>query len=284
MHDNRIFIFFAIFSPSLRYYNMNPVLSVIIVEYQSLDEIEQCVEALVQHLKMPYEIIISSNSCYDEQQRKHIDSIDPHVKWLFNEKNGGFAYAMNEGLKQATGSYLAIMNSDCILGSDLDAMICFMDSHPKIGAIAPQMRDAEGNLQDTARPYVSVPRYIWRQTRRVIGHKISVLDRKMDYSQIQTVDWLIGAFIMVSRKAYEATGGLDERFFMYAEDLDWCTRIRKQGFEVVYFPKVSITYKGSRRARSNSKYAKIFISSHMKYWKKFGFFFGYPKRKRMTFS
>lgn len=227
---------------------------------------------------MPYEIIISSNSCYNQQQQDEIDQASTNIIWLFNRHNGGFAYAMNEGLKIAKGDYLVIMNSDCNLISDLDNMIAFMNSHPEVGAIAPQMRDEEGNIQDTARPYVSVPRYIWRQIKRVLGRKVTILDNAIDYTKIQTVDWVIGAFIMVSRQAYIATGGLDERYFMYAEDLDWCTRIRQQGFEVVYYPKVIITYKGSRRARNNSKYARIFIDSHIKYWKKFGFFYGYPPR------
>ncbi len=85
----------------------------------------------------------------------------------------------------------------------------------------------------------------------------------MKYNKIQTVDWIIGAFIMVSRKAYEATGGLDDNFFMYTEDLDWCTRIRQQGFEIVYYPFTRITYKGTRRARNSFKYARIFIESHL---------------------
>jgi GT2 family glycosyltransferase len=176
------------------------------------------------------------------------------------------------------------MNSDCTLISDLDNMIRFMDGHPEVGAIAPQMKDSDGNIQDTARPYVSLPRYILRQIKRVIGHKTTILNNDMNYNQIQTVDWLIGAFIMTSRKAYEATGGLDDDLFMYAEDLDWCTRIRQQGFEVVYYPMAIIQYKGTRRARNNSKYARIFIQSHIKYWKKFGFFYGYPKRKKIIYS
>ena len=274
---------------------MDTVLSIVIVEYHSIGEIQRCVASLRTHVKVPYEVVVSSNSCYSAQQQEAINETPPlegegwgeaeaAVRWIFNERNGGFAYAMNEGLKVARGRYLAIMNSDCTLESDIDGMIRFMEDHPAIGAIAPQMRDAEGNIQDTARPYVSVPRYVWRQTKRIVRHKISVLDTQMDYSLTQTTDWVIGAFIMVSRKAYELTGGLDNRFFMYAEDLDWCTRIRQQGLEVVYYPQVLITYKGTRRARSNSKYAKIFISSHIKYWKKFGFFYGYPPRKKCIYT
>ena len=262
---------------------MNIKLSIVIVEYHCIDEIMHCVASIKKHLQLPYEIIVSSNSCYNQQEQEKIDQTGSNLRWLFNERNGGFAYAMNEGLKVAKGDYLVIMNSDCNLVSGLDSMIDFMDQHSEIGAIGPQMRDLDGNIQDTARPYVSVPRYIWRQIKRVIGHKTSILNNDMNYNKVQTVDWLIGAFIMVSRKAYEATKGLDADLFMYAEDLDWCTRIRQYRLEVVYFPNCSIIYKGTRRARSNSRYAKIFIQSHIKYWRKFGFFYGYPKRNRILF-
>ncbi|MBQ3699639.1 MAG: glycosyltransferase family 2 protein [Prevotella sp.] len=261
---------------------MSIILSIVIIEYHSIKEIQECVLHLKAHIQLPYEIIISSNSCYNDEQKKQIDSHEEHVRWLFNKRNEGFARGMNEGLKLAQGKFLIIMNSDCTMLSPLDTMISFMEKHPEVGAIAPQISDYQGNIQDTARPYVTLPRYIIRQVKRVIGHKSSILNNCMDYSRIQTVDWVIGAFLMVSREAYEATNGLDNNYFMYAEDLDWCTRIRQAGFEIVYFPEVKITYKGSRRARNNSKYAKIFISSHIKYWKKFGFFFGHPKRKNIS--
>lgn len=257
---------------------MSTVLSVVLVEYHNLEEVQCCIASFNSHIKMPYEIIVSSNSCYNDQQQEHIRQSFPDIQWIFNQTNGGFAYAMNEGLKRAQGQYLTIMNSDCTLVSDIDQMIDFMNEHPTVGAIAPRMVDQEGNIQDTARPYVTLPRYIWRQIKRVTGHKSTILDNSIDYDKIQTVDWLIGAFIMVSRKAFEATNGLDEHYFMYAEDLDWCTRIRQEGLEIVYFPNTMVLYKGTRRARSNSKYARIFIKSHLFYWKKFGFFFGHPKR------
>ncbi len=263
--------------------NKKTLLSFIIVEYHSIDEIIHCVASIKKHLKIPSEIIVSSNSCYKKQRQKEIEQTLSNVHWLFNKQNGGFAYAMNEGLKVAQGEYLIIMNSDCTFISDINNMIDFMDKHPEIGAIAPQMRDEEGNIQDTARPYVTLPRYLWRQIKRTIGNKTCILDKDMNYHQTQTVDWLIGAFIMVSRDAYKTTQGLDSNFFMYAEDLDWCTRIREAGFEIVYFPKTVIIYKGTRRARKNLKFAWIFILSHIKYWKKFGFFYGFPKRKMISY-
>lgn len=262
---------------------MKPILSIVIVEYKSVDEIVHCVESIASSVSLPFEVIVSSNSCYSEEERRLIPESAANVRWLFNERNGGFAYAMNEGLKVALGDYLVIMNSDCSINSDLGAIVGFMQEHQEVGAVGPCIHDADGNLQDTARPYVSVPRFFWRQLKRMLLHKVSVLNPRMDYTKTQTVDWVIGAFIMVSRKAYELTGGLDDSFFMYAEDLDWCTRIRKSGLEVVYFANSNITYKGTRRARNNGKYARIFLHSHFLYWKKYGFVFGYPKRKRIVY-
>lgn len=258
-------------------------LSIIIVEYYSLDEIQICVKSIQNKIGVSHEIIVSSNSEYSSEQKESILSHSNGVIWLFNPHNGGFAYAMNEGLKKAKGKYLAIMNSDCTITSSLSGMIDFMNKNPFVGAIAPKMLDVDGNVQDTARKYVSLPRYIKRQIVRLMKHKVAVLD-KMDYNKVQTVDWLIGAFIMVSSAAYEKTNGLDNAFFMYAEDLDWCTRIRQHSFEVVYYPRIIVIYKGTRRARNSYKYAKIFIRSHLLFWKKFGFFFGYPKRKEIVFE
>lgn len=262
---------------------MNILLSIVIVEYNSIDEITTCVCALKQNIQVPYEIIVSSNSCYNSEQQRLIPHYE-NVRWVFNERNGGFAYAMNEGLKSAKGKYLVIMNSDCIIHKGMVDMINFMEQHPEVGAIAPKMQDDEGNIQDTARPYVSVPSFMKRQLTRLFLQKVSILNKTMNYNRIQTVDWVIGAFILVSRAAYEATQGLSDDYFMYAEDLDWCTRIRQNGYEIVYFPNMIICYKGTRRARSRITYAMIFMKSHFRYWQRFGFFYGYPKRKIMFYE
>lgn len=263
---------------------MDSMLSFIIVEYFSIEEIEKCIAYINANLKVRHEIIVSSNSCYDAPKQQSLRSAFANKAiWVFNSKNGGFAYAMNCGLKISKGDFMVIMNSDCIIEKGLDNMMAFMEQHPEIGACGPQIKDGKGIIQDTARPYVTVLRYVYRQLQRVLEHREIVLERSMNYNGIQTVDWVIGAFIMVSRRAYQLTGGLDDAYFMYAEDLDWCTRIRAHGLEIVYYPKAVVRYKGTRRARGNKKYAKVFIQSHLRFWKKFGFFSGYPRRKNITF-
>lgn len=262
---------------------LSPTLSFIIIEYHSEDDVKDCIASIKQRCEgLDYEIIVSSNSCYPPIIQFRLERENPDAKWNFNVKNGGFAYAMNQGLKVACGRYVAIINPDVRIKSELSPMIDFMTRHPFVGAIAPLIVNKQGVIQDSARKYVSVHRYIWRCLKRIITRKSSIMESGMDYSRVQTVDWVIGAFILVRKEAYEKTNGMDESYFMYAEDLDWCTRIRTVGYEIVYFPLVKVEYEGSRSARRSLKYARIFLKSHLHYWKKFGFFSGYPKRKTLV--
>lgn len=259
-------------------------ISIIIVEYNSLDELQRCAESLQNSFSFEVELIASSNSCYVYSKQLEAKTKFPQFKWSFNEKNGGFAYAMNEGMKLATGDYLIIANPDCVFLEKLDSIIYFLQNHQEVGAIAPQIIDEDGIIQDTCRHYVSAFSFIWRQIRRIITGKEVLLNHRINYAEIQTVDWIIGAFIMVPRKVYEKVGGLSDDYFMYAEDMDWCTRIRLAGWEIVYYPKIKMQYKGTRSARKNTGSAKIFMTSLITYWRKFGFFGGYPKRRRIIYK
>lgn len=257
---------------------MKPIISFVIIEYFSVDEIEDCVKSISSAAgAIPYEIIISSNSQYPEQKRGSLPSFE-NTRWVFNEKNGGFAYGMNRGLEEAGGKYRVIMNSDVKILTHLTPMVEFMDENPDVGAVSPKVVNEKGEIQDSCRKYLSLPSFIYRAYRRITEHTTAVLSNNFDYSKTQTVDWVIGAFMMVRDKVALETKGLDETYFMYAEDLDWCTRIREYGYEIVYFPNVLIEYQGSRYARWKFKYARIFVTSVLYYWRKFGFFTGYPAR------
>lgn len=258
-------------------------ISVVVVEYHSLDEILHCVKAFKRYIPA-IEIIVSSNSMYSISQQRELVVKYDECKWSFNEKNGGFAYAMNEGLKMATGDYLIISNPDCLVQSGIMEMADFLVKHPEVGAIAPQLVDGDGNIQDSCREYITPFNFIGRQIRRIFRKEDSIRDNNIDYNKVQTVDWVIGAFIMVTRAVYEKTHGLSSDYFMYVEDMDWCTRIRRCGYEIVYCPKSQVVYKGSRKARSSFKYAVIFFKSLMIYWRKFGFFRIVPRRVEKIYT
>ena len=254
-------------------------LSIVIIEYNSIDDI-RVFEDYIKHNfhGMEYELIVSSNSQYGVDEQERIKNQFPDLKWSFNERNGGFAYGMNRGLELAQGEFLMIANPDLKLKNGLPEAIDFLQIHPEVGAIGPLTKDEDGVAQDSARSYLTLSSWVFRQCRRLVGK-----EERFDYSRIQTVDWVIGACILMSREAYTLTGGLDEQYFLYAEDLDLCTRIRQSGLEVVFYPKMEIEYKGTRSARHSKKYAKIFMQSLWYYWKKFGFFYGQPKRREIEF-
>lgn len=255
-------------------------LSIVVIEYNSLDDIVRFDRHAKELLNdVDYELIVSSNSCYDISKQMEIKERMPHVHWSFNEQNGGFAYGMNRGLELAQGDYLMIANPDMTLKYGLKEAIAFLHEHKDVGAVGPLIRDQEGEVQDSARTYSTVGRWINRNAKRLLGKEV-----KCDYSMVQTVDWVIGACILMKREAYQSTGGLDEHYFLYVEDMDLCTRIRAAGLEVVHFIKMEVEYKGTRSARHSRKYAHIFMQSIWYYWKKYGFFSISPKRKKIIFE
>ncbi len=254
-------------------------LSIIVIEYKSLAEIILFAKLVREQLiDVEYELIVSSNSQYKELQQEAIRDRFPDIHWSFNERNGGFAYGMNRGLEIASGDYLMIANPDLVLKEGLSEAVQFLNDHQDIGALGPCVKDENGTIQDSARPYVTLSSWMGRQLKRVLGK-----EEKFDYSRIRTVDWVIGACILMTREAYQRIGGLDERYFMYAEDVDACTRIRQSGLEIVYYPPMEVEYKGTRSARHSWKYAKIFLRSHWSYWRTFGFFRITVPRKEIVF-
>lgn len=243
------------------------MISIIMIEYHSLDEIGLCIDAIRGKIEGEYELIASSNSTYSRGQQDQILRKYPLIKWTFNERNGGFAYGMNEGLKAAKGDVLAVVNPDVKIQSSLAPMIKYLESNTKVGIIAPKIIDAEGIIQDSFRHFITPWGFFLRQIGWIKDKgKLHV----KDFKEPVQGDWVIGAFMMCRRDFYEKVGGLSDDYFMYCEDMDWCKRAHLAGYEVVYFPQTVIEYKGTRSARKSWKYAKIHIKSLLTYWRKYG--------------
>lgn len=244
------------------------MISFIVIEYHSLEEIKDFIGYLSQTVSdLKYELIISSNSLYSKEKQKEILTDFSNTIWTFNEKNGGFAYGMNAGIKLAKGDILVIVNPDVKIKSSLKSMSSYLESHKRVGIIAPKIVDFDGIIQDSFRHFVTP----WGFFARQVGW---IKDKGelhvKDFREPVSGDWVIGAFMMCRRDFYEKVGGLSDDYFMYCEDMDWCRRAHKAGFEVVYFPETVIEYKGTRSARKSWKYAKIHIKSLLTYWRKYG--------------
>lgn len=149
-------------------------LSFVIVEYHSVEDILACSSSIQENMEKTsyqFEIIVSSNSLYNSEKRKQLLAVHSLCKWIFNAENGGFAYAMNQGLKVATGDILVIMNPDVRLKSGIGEMVEYFAAHEKIGLIAPMIRNTLGDIQDSYRHFITPWRFLVRHLVRVIGQK-----------------------------------------------------------------------------------------------------------------
>ena len=238
-------------------------ISVILLEYHSVDEIQTAVKSIRQYDK-DCEIIVSSNSLYSREEQQIVISQIPTVKWVFNEENGGFGYGMTMGAKQAHGEFLVFLNSDVILQDGFNKMVDYLIQHENVGMIGPQLMDKYGVVQDSYRKYITPFNFVWRHIER-LAH----ISHQQNQSSPIIVDWVIGAFMVTKMKYFDMVGGFDyKRYFMYVEDMDLCHELKLRGLNTVYFPLSSAQYVGTRSARRNKKYTKIFLNSLFAYWKK----------------
>lgn len=137
-------------------------LSFVIVEYYSIDEILLCQDAISRNIprEVLYEVIVSSNSVYSKIKQEELVRDYSMLKWIFNEQNGGFAYAMNQGLKVASGDVLVIMNPDVKLGKGVDRMYAYLMQNDSIGVIAPQIKNVQGVIQDSFRRFITPMNFV----------------------------------------------------------------------------------------------------------------------------
>ncbi len=224
---------------------------------------------------LSYEIIVSSNSLYSADKIKELQGCHPYVNWRFNETNTGFAGGMNAGINLARGNCVAIVNPDVIVLSGLRAAYDYLFRSQNVGLIGPQIVNANGAIQDSCRQFLTPNRLVKRTIAKMIRRKSGILNREFEYDSIQPVDWVIGGFMMLKRAALNKVGLLDEGYFLYVEDMDWCKRFWDNGFQVVYYPALTVQYEGDRKStaflatgKPINKYTVFHIKSYLRFLRK----------------
>lgn len=190
---------------------------------------------------------------------------------LIRNQNTGFAAGNNLGIKQSSGRYILLLNPDTKLEPDtLKTMLEFMDSRPDVGISGCKLIKADGTLDLACRRRFPNP---WNSFKRLF-----LLDRKdynygnIDINQSMEVDSVVGAFLLIRKSVIDKIGLLDESFFMYGEDLDWCLRCKQAGFKVWYYPKTFIHhYKGESSKKAPFKMLKAFHNAMWIFYKKYHF-------------
>lgn len=242
-------------------------ISIIIVNYNTKQLTLNCLESVYQSITdFSYEVILIDNNSRDDSVEA-IRQAYPQVKLIANAENTGFSKANNQGMLIAKGRYILLLNSDTVIQQDtLDTMVCFMDEHPEVGASGCKIILPDGSLDKACRRGFPTPLatfYYVSGLSKLFPKSSHFNTYHMDYLNVDeaySIDCLVGAFMMVRREVIEEAGMLDERFFMYFEDTDWCYRIQQAGWVNYYYPMTQITH--YKRGSSRNKPIRITYEFH----------------------
>ena len=251
-------------------------LSVIIVNYNVKYFLEQCLYSVIKACKnLEAEIFVVDNASTDGSEN-YLSSKFPLVKFSWNKTNIGFGAANNSVLQQTKGAYILFLNPDTIVPEDcFDSCIAFFKSHTDAGALGVKMIDGAGHfLKESKRCFPSPTVSFFKMAGLADMFPQSKLFAKYYASHISedataAVEVLPGAFMMISREALHKVSGFDERFFMYAEDIDLSYRIQQAGLKNFYFPEIPIIhFKGESTKRVSASYVQQFYGAMQLFVKK----------------
>lgn len=227
-------------------------LSVIIVSYNVKEFLQQCILSVKNAVDgMPHEIIVVDNNSVDGTPNI-LTKKYPEVILIANGENRGFAAACNQGLARAQGEFILLLNPDTMLQEDtIHTMVQFLKEHPEAGAAGCKILNADGSLQLACRrsfptPAVALPKILglsalFSKVKPFAKYNLTYLDP----DELTEVDAVSGSFLLLRHTVYEKIGGLDESYFLYGEDLDYCFRIKSAGWKIYYVPFTKIIhYKG----------------------------------------
>ena len=231
-------------------------LSIIIVNWNTKDLLKACLRSVYAETRgLTFEVFVVDNASTDGSPEM-VERTFPQVRLIRNAANVGFARASNQALRLSRGRYVLLLNPDTlILDQALVRMVHFMDQHPDVGALGPKILTAEGEVDlRCARRFPSLLSELFELTRlsarfphnRLFG---SYLMSYWDHNDRREVEVLTGACLLVRREAMKQAGSLDEDFYMYGEDVDWCYRLRRAGWQVWYDSHTYIIHLGSQSTR-----------------------------------
>jgi GT2 family glycosyltransferase len=251
-------------------------ISIVIVSYNVKYFLEQCLRSVEKATKnLEAEIIVVDNNSVDESA-KMVKNKFPNVFLIHNNENVGFSKANNQAIAKSKGDFVLLLNPDTLVEEDaLEKTIAFMQSTADAGAVGVNMVDGKGMFLDESKrgiPGFSTSIFKFLGLHKLLP-KSSTFNHyylgSFDKDKRHEVEVLVGAFMLIRKSIFENIGLLDERFFMYWEDTDFCIRIRENGFKNYYLGDVKIIhYKGESNKRHTLSFTIGFNKSMIAFVKK----------------
>lgn len=248
------------------------VLSIVIVSYNTRVDLERCLESLRQHPpSVPHDVVVVDNASSDGSAE--MAERFAGVRVIRHDRNAGFAVANNIGIRASHGELILLLNSDTIAPPGaIDRLVTRLQRSPEVAVVGPRLVNGSGQAELSFGRMIS-PIAEWRQGRLVkalaINDREAVARVEAMTRQEQRVDWVTGACLLVRRSDAEAVGLLDERFFMYTEDVDFCASIRARGRQVLFAPDTEVIHlRGRSAATASAATRTAYERSHLAFYRK----------------
>lgn len=224
-------------------------LGIVIVNYNSTDYLQRCLESIfAQTSTTPFHTIIVDNAS-DDQNFADLERAFPSAHFILNDENRGFSVACNQGLRSKAADFYLLLNPDCVIEeSAIDRTFNFLAQDSQIGIAGCRVNNPDGTLQLACRRRIPRPSValgkllglarVFPQSRHLAAYNYG----DVDPNKAQDVEAVSGSFLMFRHKLLETIGYLDESFFLYGEDLDFCFRAAQAGWRISYYPRAVITH------------------------------------------
>ena len=266
--------------------NSTPEVSIIIASYKIAHILNLCLKSLKKNIKeLNYEIIVVDGETEEGTMDLMRESYS-EIKFIPNKKNIGFGSLVNQGVDVAKGVFYFIINADIVIKEGVvEKIIKYIKENQEVGILSPKMINFDKSIQPSCFRFYTPLTIIYRRTflKKFEFAKRHIENFSLNFSgklnEITEVDWVMGSAIAISRKNFEKIGKMDERFFMYFEDVDLCWRCWENNLKVIYNPNLEVFhYHGAQSSNKNAikavlfnKYSRIHIASAIKFFiKHFG--------------
>ena len=251
------------------------LLSIIIVSWNVRGLLRACLQSIVETRgDLDLEVIVVDGASADGSVEM-VRQMFPWVKLIARPDNVGFPKGNNIGMMAASGRYLLFLNPDTVvLAGALQKLLDFLVGHEDVGCVGPQLLNGDGSVQSSRRRFPTLATAFWESTWLQGVAPSFVLSRyymlDVPDGDVADVDWLSGACFMIPRRVIDVVGVMDEGYFMYSEELDWCRRIKRLGWRVVYLPRAQVVHYVGRSSDQAVTHRHInFQRAKLRYFRKY---------------
>jgi GT2 family glycosyltransferase len=231
----------------------------------------QTLDSLFKTVKTEFECILVDNN-KNKLQFEEIKKQYPQIKTIQNPRNYGYARGINVGLKAASGDFILALNPDIILFEKIiNNMIEYMEKNPDVAVLGPKLVNADKSLQYSCRRFPKLSTMLFRRGpfKRFVKRALEEYEmHDIDHNKIQEVDWMCGGFLLIRKDVFQKIGFMDEFYFLYFDDVDFCRRAHRAG-KVIYYPDVEAIHAASYESKTKLIPFLIHLRSMIYYFLKY---------------